>query len=80
MSFVPQVVTPEGHLSHLSLLRFPQDKKEIRKLSLAEKQVWYAAQDPQLMIQTSVDFHEFWVRTYVIPLKIKRFFYALKFW
>jgi len=54
VSFVPEVISPEyseiktrADHSHVRRYKFPQDRIKIAGLSLAEKQIWYAAQDPQ---------------------------------
>ncbi len=87
MSFVPEVITPEFALidgkkdySHIRGWKFPEHKAKIAGLSLAEKQVWYAAQDPHHHIESGEDFGAFWYWHYIVPLKLKRFAFAFKFW
>ena len=87
MSFQPKVVTPEYALingktdfSHIRDYKFPENKREIARLSLAGKQVWYAAQDPHTLIEADADFGSFWYWRYILPLKLKRFLFSFKFW
>ncbi len=87
MSFVPDVVSPEYSevktrttYEGLSELKFPEDAAKIKRLTLAAKQVWYAGQDPQILVQSDADFHQFWYLNYIFPLKLKRFAYIFKFW
>ncbi len=87
MSFQPQALTPEYSMvesrdcyAHLKDLKFPDDKQKIAYLSLAEKQVWYAAQDPHALIESGEDFHQFWFLRYLLPLRLKRIAFWFKFW
>lgn len=73
MPFVPTAV---GY-THLS---WPKDRMRIALLSLSDKQAWYAAQKPEDLASSSLEFQSFWQRWYIRPLKIKRFFYSFKFW
>ena len=66
--------------SSLQDLKFPQDKYQIARLSLFQKQIWYASKDPHELIQETPLFKAWWFRHYVMPLRIKRLFYKLKFW
>lgn len=87
MSYTPDAVTPEFSLldnhmcyAHLKGLRYPGDKGAIARLPLAEKMVWYAAQDPHTLIEADDDFAVFWFWHYIVPLRIKRLIFKLKFW
>jgi hypothetical protein len=65
------------------LLKFPEDKRKIAKLSSEEKMEWYAHQfqrTPGLYPYelTTTDFETFWRWHVLIPMKIKRFFYRIK--
>lgn len=89
MSYVPEIVSPlyselGSRIDHSRAadLKFPEDGMKIARLSLLNKQVWIAAQDPQHLIDLMLDdkFKRFWWRYYILPLKIKRFFYKFKFW
>ncbi len=89
MSFAPDAVTPEYSLlmtretwAYVRDLEFPRDWKKIAFLNLNAKMVWWAAQDPQDMIDKGLEtqFRRFWFRYYLLPLKIKRFLYRFKFW
>lgn len=57
MSFTPEVVSPEYSViesrdcyAHVKGLKYPADAAKIKRLTLVEKQVWYASQDPQELI------------------------------
>lgn len=87
MSFVPEVISPEyseiktrADHSHVRRYKFPQDRIKIAGLSLAEKQIWYAAQDPHSHIESGEDFGAFWYWHYIMPLKVKRLVFWFKFW
>lgn len=87
MSFIPQVITPayaeiKTRIDYSSLngLKYPEDRKKIARLPLAHLQVWYAAQDPHTLIEAGGDFHSFWYWHYILPLKLKRIVFKLKFW
>lgn len=87
MSFIPEVISPEYSLIdgkktflHIRDYKFPADKTKIAGLTLAEKQVWYAAQDPHAHIESGEDFSAFWYWHYIVPLKLKRFVFWFKFW
>lgn len=80
MSFVPFAIEPPRFWFSMKDLKWPEDRKTIARLSLEGKQIWYAAQDPIKLIESDSDFHSFWFRNYILPLKIKRFLYILKFW
>lgn len=86
---VPDMVTPEYALlenhrdfSHIKELKFPRDATRLCFMTLEEKAVWYASQDPQDVIDLagSKQFQVFWRRFYARPLKLKRGLYKLKFW
>ena len=72
---------PQGWID-VAKLKWPDQKRMIARLPLNAKQIWYAAQNPQTLIDLSSDknFRKWWDRHYLLPLKIKRFFYSLKFW
>ena len=89
MSYTPDIITPEFALlasrvdfSPLKTLKYPQDRAQLRKAPLQALQVWFAAQDPQVMIDLAQDrdFVRFWKWHYLVPLKLKRLLYVLKFW
>lgn len=87
-------------------LKWPDHKRWIARLTLAQKQAWYAAQAPQELIETTstvkrtqgiyesdesyreyeVTFSErekftkWWYWHYLVPLRLKRLVYKLKFW
>ena len=61
-------------------IRFPDNKKEIKKMSYEEKMEWYYTRDPQEIIYlgNSKDFQRFWYWNVFLPMKIKRIFYRVK--
>lgn len=63
-------------------LRWPDDKKAIARLDLDAKQQWWAMQDARAMIFLSEteEFKRFWFFHYLVPLRLKRLVYRLKFW
>jgi hypothetical protein len=67
-------------LKHVQLLRYPEDASLLASLSLIEKQMWYAGQEPRHMIYLSLNpqFKRFWKIHYLWPLKIKRMLYKIK--
>lgn len=64
-------------------LQFPQDKKQIARLSYDNKMEWYAYQFEKnpgaypIHLLTG-EFKRFWKWRVLIPMKIKRFFYRVK--
>lgn len=87
MSFTPEVISPEYSMresrdcyAHVKNLKYPADRAAIARLKLAEKVVWYAAQDPHEHIEAGEDFASFWYWHYIVPLKMKRILFWFKFW
>lgn len=69
-------------VQEIGQLRFPEDRALIAQLTLDEKAFWYGAQNPQDMVWlgNKEDFTRFWRWYYMVPLKVKRLIYKLKFW
>lgn len=89
MSYIPTIVSPlystlknRKTFFKASDVKYPEDGMRLARLSLLEKQVWIAAQDPQRMLDLMLNdkFKRFWFRYYIFPLKCKRFLYKFKFW
>ena len=67
-------------LDKINSLRFPQDVKELRKLSILELQIWISSLDPRLLVymaQTE-DYQRFIKWHYLVPLRIKRMLYRIR--
>lgn len=76
-------IAAEELLAEISALQFPQNKKEIARLSHGSKMEWYAAQfqkDPQAatVMLSSKEFESFWKWRVVIPMRIKRMYFRIK--
>jgi hypothetical protein len=67
-------------LQHVQLLKWPEDASVIAQLDLIGLQCWFAGQDPREMIYLGQnrEFRRFWYRTYLLPLRIKRFIFKIK--
>ena len=63
-------------------LQYPQDCARIARLSLAEKQAWWAQVNPEDMEAWESDpaFRRWWKHHYLWPLKLKRLVFKLKVW
>jgi len=67
-------------LDKINSLRFPQDVKELRKLSILELQIWISSLDPRLLVymaQTE-EYSKFIYWHYLLPLRFKRMMYRIK--
>lgn len=77
------VFGPDGIDKAYLLYQFPRDKSLISKLSLDHKIEWYGhqfqAMDPRqvAIIFSSKEFASFWKWRYLMPIKLKRFFYRV---
>lgn len=68
--------------SYLMLI-FPEDKRQLSRLSLDEKMEWYAYQFEKDQRGATInlstpEFESFWKWRVLIPTKVKRFFYRVK--
>jgi len=72
----------ESLTNDLALLRWPDDKSIIAGLSLSEKIYWYASLNSQdvIFMANTKEFQRFWYWRYLVPLRIKRFLYKVKYW
>ncbi len=71
-----QVLMEHPHISY----RFPEDKKDIARLSYDEKMEWYATRDAKDMVFLGNDpeFKRFWKWRVLIPVRIGRMYYRIK--
>lgn len=62
------------------LYTFPNQKKQIAKLSYDEKMEWYQSRDSQEMVWlgNSHEFQRFWHWHVVLPVKLRRLYYRIK--
>lgn len=67
-------------IEHVSQLRWPQDASKIALLGLEAKQMWYLSIDSRdmIFIANTQEFKRFWNKTYVWPVKLKRFALRLR--
>ena len=67
-------------LTKVQLLKWPEDASTIAQLDLIELQCWFAGQDPREMVflGQNKEFRHFMYRYYILPLKIKRFWFKIK--
>ncbi len=67
-------------ISSIALLRWPKNKRELRRLSIDEWQAWYLTQDQRYMcfLGQDPDFKDFVFWHYTIKVKLLRFYYKVK--
>jgi len=67
-------------IEDLTFLKWPEDRQTLAQLSMSELIMWYAGLDPRELVYMgqTAEFQRFWFRHYLLPLRIKRFFYKIK--
>lgn len=74
---------PEGKSKSYLMLRFPENRRQLGRLSLEEKMEWYAYQfeldqRAATIALSTKEFASFWKWRVLMPMKVKRFLYRVK--
>lgn len=61
-------------------LKFPENQKEIGRLSYDQKMEWYASRDPKelIFLGNDEDFQRFWYWKVLLPVRLGRMYYKIK--